>query len=77
MPPSEIYPMYDNYNACAIAGYLNSITVIQELGPKRVEAAPKIIKTIENPTVNKIIGVKFMFFFSSNSLKELPDIYEM
>lgn len=38
MPPSEIYPMYDNYNACSIAGYLNSITIIQELGPKRVEA---------------------------------------
>lgn len=38
MSPSEIYPMYDNYNACATAGYLNSLTVIQELGPKRVEA---------------------------------------
>lgn len=38
MSPSEMYPMYDNYNACATAGYLNSLTVIQELGPKRVEA---------------------------------------
>ena len=24
--------------------------------PKKVEAAPKVIKTIENPTVNKTIG---------------------
>jgi len=38
MPPSKIYPMYDNYNSCVTAGYLNSLTLIQELGPKRVEA---------------------------------------
>ena len=42
-----------------------------------VDAAPKKIKTIENPTVNKIIGNKFTFFFSINSLIELPDIYEI
>ena len=36
-----------------------------------------IIKTIENPTVNKIIGIKLMFFFSINSFNELPDMYEI
>ena len=34
------------------------------------------MKTIENPTVNKIIGVKSIFFFSTNSFRELPEIYE-
>jgi len=32
----------------------------------------KTIKIIEKPNVNKIIGVKFTFFFSINSLKEFP-----
>jgi hypothetical protein len=27
--------------------------------------------------VNKIIGIKFIFFFSINSFNELPDIYEI
>lgn len=38
MPPAEIYPLYNNYNDCTTAGYLNSLTVTRELGPKRVEA---------------------------------------
>ena len=45
--------------------------------PKKVEAAPNIIKTIENPIVNKIIGIKLIFFLSINSFKELPVIYEI
>ena len=36
-----------------------------------------MIKTIENPTVNKIIGNKLIFFLLINSLKELPEIYEI
>ena len=35
---------------------------------------PKIINTSEKPSVNKIIGIKFTFFFSINSFKELPEI---
>ena len=27
--------------------------------------------------VNKIIGIKFIFFFSTNSFNELPVIYEI
>jgi hypothetical protein len=29
---------------------------------KKYEAAPKITKTVENPTVNKKVGIKFTFF---------------
>ena len=32
---------------------------------------------MEKPTVNKIIGIKFIFFFSINSLSELPQTYEI
>ena len=45
--------------------------------PKTVADAPKIINTIENPTANKITGNRFIFFFSNNSLRELPEIYEI
>ena len=45
--------------------------------PKKVDAAPKTIKTVEKPKVNKTIGIKFTFFFSINSLSELPEIYEI
>ncbi len=45
--------------------------------PKKVADAPKIINTIENPAVNKIIGNKLIFFFSNNSLRELPEMYEI
>ena len=31
----------------------------------------------EKPSVNKIIGIKFTFFFSINSFNELPEIYEI
>ena len=31
--------------------------------PKNVAVAPKLIKTIENPTVKRTIGNKFMLFF--------------
>ena len=40
----------------------------------KVEAAPKIINTIENPTVNKIIGFKLIFFLSNSSFNETPEI---
>ena len=42
--------------------------------PKKVDAAPKIIKTMEKPTVNNIIGIRLIFFFSINSFIELPEI---
>ena len=43
------------------------------MDPKKVAVAPNAINTKENPTVNKIIGIKFILFFlivhSRNSLK--------
>ena len=45
--------------------------------PKNVAVAPKLMNTIENPTANKIIGKIFTDFFSSNSLRVDPDIYDM
>ena len=38
MPPAEMYPMYNKYEACATAGHLNSLSLLQELGSKKVEA---------------------------------------
>ena len=35
------------------------------------------MNTIENPAVNKINGIKFIFFFAINSFKELPEIQDM
>ena len=35
------------------------------------------MNTIENPTANKIIGKIFTVFFSSNSLRVDPDIYDI
>jgi len=37
MPPAEIYPMYDSFTDCVMAGHENSLYVLKELGP-RVEA---------------------------------------
>ena len=45
------------------AAILSSYEFWSKTWPKKVDAAPKIIKTIENPIVNKIIGNRFMFFF--------------
>ena len=59
------------------AATLNSYEFLSKTCPKNVEAAPNTIKTIENPTVNKIIGKRLMLFFSINSFNELPDIYEI
>ena len=56
---------------------LNSYEFCKRTCPKKVEAAPKIINIRENPIVNKMIGTKFIFFFSINSFKELPEIYEI
>ena len=33
-----------------------------------------IMKTTEKPMVNKIIGIRFIFFFSTNSFSELPEM---
>ena len=38
MPPAEMHPMYNEYEACATAGHLNSLSLLQELGSKKVEA---------------------------------------
>ena len=59
------------------AATLSSTEFWSNTCPKKVEAAPNTIKTNENPTVNKIIGIKFTFFFSINSFNELPEIYEI
>ena len=45
------------------APILNSFEFCNNTWPKKVEAAPKIIKTIEKPIVKRMIGIKFMFFF--------------
>ena len=37
MSPSEMYPMYDNYNACATAGYLRSMKILDEIGGETVD----------------------------------------
>ena len=36
-----------------------------------------MIKTKENPKVNNINGIKFIFFLASNSFKDAPEIKEM
>ena len=59
------------------AAILSSCEFFSKTCPKNVEAAPNIIKTIENPTVNKIIGKRLMLFFSINSFNELPEMYEI
>ena len=56
------------------ATILNSYEFFKRTCPKKVLAAPNMIKTIENPTVNKIIGNKLIFFLLINSFKELPEI---
>ena len=56
------------------AAILSSYEFCNNTCPKKVEAAPKIIKTIEKPKVNKMIGIKLTFFFSNNSFNELPEI---
>ena len=56
------------------AKILSSLEFCNNTCPKKVEAAPKITKTIENPTVNKKVGIKFTFFWFTNSFKELPEI---
>lgn len=38
MPPAEMHPMYNEYEACATAGHLNSLSLLRELGSKKVEA---------------------------------------
>ena len=45
------------------APILNSFEFCNNTWPKKVEAAPKIIKTIEKPIVKRMIGIKFIFFF--------------
>ena len=40
----------------------------------KVADAPNIINTIEKPSVNKVIGNKFISFFSKSSFNELPEI---
>ena len=45
--------------------------------PKNVAVAPKLIKTIENPSVKRTIGNKFILFFSRSSFRVEPDIYEI
>ena len=56
---------------------LNRNEFCSNIWPKKVDAAPNITKTIENPIVNNTIGIKFIFFFSIISFNEFPEIYEM
>ena len=45
--------------------------------PRKVEAAPNKIKTIENPKENKINGIMLISFFSKSSFKDEPEIYDI
>ena len=56
------------------AKILSSLELFNNNFPIYVAAAPKIIKTMEKPNVKKIIGIKLIFFLSTNSFNELPDI---
>ena len=56
---------------------LSGNELLNKTFPKNVADAPKIIKTNENPRVNKIIGVRFIFLFLTNSSKVEPDIYDI
>ena len=56
---------------------LNGNELLNRNLPKKVADAPKIINTIENPAANKITGNKLIFFFSNNSLRELPEMNEI
>ena len=51
---------------------LNSFEFDKRNFPIKVAAAPKKIKTMENPTVNKMIGIKLTFLDAVNSCIELP-----
>ena len=53
---------------------LNSKELLKIKEPKKVAVAPKLIKTMEKPKVNKTIGNILMVFFFNNSFKELPEI---
>ena len=59
------------------ATILNVCEFCKRICPKKEAAAPKIIKTKENPKENNINGIKFIFFFASNSFKEAPEIKEI
>tara|TARA_A100001011_G_C14309547_1_gene844843 strand:+ start:732 stop:1052 length:321 start_codon:yes stop_codon:yes gene_type:complete len=59
------------------AAILNSIEFCKRTWPKKVEAAPNIMKTKEKPTVKKIIGNIFIFLFSTRSFNEFPETYEI
>ena len=56
---------------------LNSKELLKIKEPKNVAVAPKLIKTMEKPKVNRTIGNKLIVFFSNNSFKELPEIYDI
>ena len=59
------------------ATILNVCEFCKNICPKNDAAAPNIIKTNEKPNVNSINGIKFIFFFSSNSFKEAPEIKDI
>ena len=56
---------------------LNVCEFCKNIWPKKDAAAPNIIKTKENPNVNNINGIKFIFFFASNSFKDEPEIKDI
>ena len=53
---------------------LSSYEFLSKTWPKKVDAAPKNIKIIENPKVKRINGNRFIFFFSTNSFSELLEM---
>ena len=53
---------------------LNSNELLKINDPKKVAVAPKLMKTIEKPKLNKIIGIILIDFFSNNSFNELPEM---
>ena len=53
------------------------VNFVKEFDLSREAAAPKIIKTKENPKENNIKGNKFIFFLASNSFNDAPEIKEI
>ena len=53
------------------AKILSSLEFCSNTCPKKVEAAPNMTKTIENPIVNKKVGVKFLAYRCKINSKEI------
>ena len=59
------------------ATILNVCEFCKRTWPRYDADAQKIIKTNENPNKNNIKGNKSIFFFTSNSFNDAPEINEI